>query len=281
MLTAQDGSSKRRVKVQDLIRDALVVCGAGVPQESSSRKRGEAAGRCIPEDRERKREWSEEKGADGTGKLKRAVAKTAERTEGQATTCLGASNDKQRTRIGVDRAFDQCDSGTQLIHWLFFFAFVDQYDPIIRLIHWLVCSLVSVSLYLSVLILLLNHAKHFFPRMAACVLYLACPWLNNRKIFFFFFKFALCPDSLRGFSERSHVSNRGAEEHQSSKHGCASGRPSENCCNVAEGIEGLSSEHSCGSWFFELPDSPPDQDNGNSEMSEWCHVRDPSQAKVR
>ena len=35
-----------------------------------------------------------------------------------ATMCLGASNNKKRTRIGADHVFVQCDLKIRLIHWI-------------------------------------------------------------------------------------------------------------------------------------------------------------------
>ena len=69
-MTTQDGFQQRSIEVQDLIRHALVLCGAGVPQERAPR--GNTARQlsdALPKVERGIRKGSEGKGADGTGKL--------------------------------------------------------------------------------------------------------------------------------------------------------------------------------------------------------------------
>ena len=71
ILTAQDGSNKRRTKIHsrpDQVYPSTLRTKRASGQ-SSSRKHGEAAERCTSEGRERKRNGSARQGAHGTGKL--------------------------------------------------------------------------------------------------------------------------------------------------------------------------------------------------------------------
>ena len=95
------------------------------------------------------------------------------------------------------------------------------------------------------------------------MLYFACPWLSDRDVC------QICALSrfTPRFSDVLLGSNRGAMEHQSSKHGVPQG-------GQAKTLESRRRHRRAvvraqlRLWFLELPDSPPDQDCGNSEMSD-------------
>ena len=114
LATAQgDSPNKKRIQIEDLIRHVFVLCGAEAPQGrvfrgNMARQLSDACPKAVKGREGRRWRWQ----------TTRAVAKAAGKVEGQATMCLGASNNKKRTRIGADHVFVQCNPKIRLMHGL-------------------------------------------------------------------------------------------------------------------------------------------------------------------
>ena len=135
---------------------------------------------------------------------------------------------------------------------------MDQRDPIIRLIRWL-CISPAHQFFLFV--------GFGFPRgqMANPVMYLTCLRLSDRD-----FLSNLRSVQIHFATQRGSLgSNRRVKEQRSSKHSVPQGgRDKASAMSQKASKSRAVVRAQLGFCYFEVPDSPPDYDTGNSEMSD-------------
>ena len=108
-----------------------------------------------------------------------------------------------------------------------------------------------------------NVLSPWCAQMAARVLCLTCPWVSDRDFC------QICAQSrfTSRFSGDSFDNSRGAKEPQSSKHTFPQGGRAKTC-GMSQNASKSCRQSAIAALVFFLPDSPSDQDSGNSEISD-------------